>query len=79
MEWCRLVVEDTRFGDQKYLDQVPTLFPRMTAVSHPGVNLAPWNIGGYRVELTDRGIEVEGCPLVFFHFHGTKRMFFKAP
>ena len=76
MEWCRLAVEDTRFGDQKYLDQVPALFPRTTAVSHPGFNLAPWNIDGYRVDLSDRGVEIEGRPLVFFHFHGTKRMLF---
>src|SRR6266480_222524 len=76
MEWCRLAVEDTRFGDQKYLDQVPALFPRTTAVSHPGFNLAPWNIGGCRVDLSGRGVEIEGHPLVFFHFHGTKRMLF---
>lgn len=76
MEWCRLVVEDTRFGDQKYLDQVPKLFPRSMRVSHPGANLAPWNIDGHRVDLARRGVEVEGRPLVFFHFHGVKRMLF---
>jgi len=27
IEWCRLEVQETRFGDQKYLDQVPTFFP----------------------------------------------------
>ena len=76
MEWCRLAIEDTRFGDQKYLDQVPALFPRTVAVTHPGVNLAPWNIGGYRIDLSERGVEIEGRALVFFHFHGTKRMLF---
>ena len=76
MESCSLAVEDTRFGDQKYLDQVPALFPRTTAVSHPGINLAPWNIGGCRVDLSDRSVEIEGRPLVFFHFHGIKRMLF---
>jgi hypothetical protein len=76
IEWCRLAVEDTRFGDQKYLDRVPVLFQRVSAVAHPGVNLAPWNIGGYRVELSGRGVEIGGRRLVFFHFHGTKRMLF---
>jgi hypothetical protein len=76
VEWCRLAVEDTRFGDQKYLDQVPALFRRTTIVSHPGINLAPWNIGGCRVDLSDEGVEIEGHPVVSFHFHGTKRMLF---
>lgn len=76
IEWCRLVVEDLRFGDQKYLDQVPTLFPRTAIVLHPGVNLAPWNIGACRIEMLERGVEIEGRSLVFFHFHGTKRMLF---
>jgi hypothetical protein len=74
LEWCRLVVEESRFGDQKYLDQVPNLFPSAVQVSHPGANLAPWNIDGHRIALTPRGVDIEGQPLVFFHFHGVKRM-----
>jgi hypothetical protein len=78
IEWCSVSLEDTRFADQKYLDQVPALFPRAAAVSHPGVNLAPWNIGGCRVELQDDAVRVDGRPLVFFHFHGMKRMLFNV-
>jgi hypothetical protein len=78
IEWCSLDVEDTRFGDQKYLDQVPLLFAPDAAVAHPGVNLAPWNIGGCRVESSADGVQVDGRPLVFFHFHGTKRMLFNV-
>jgi hypothetical protein len=74
MEWCRMEVEEKRFGDQKYLDQVPALFARTSVVSHPGVNLGPWNIGDCRIDLSERGVEVSGGPLVFFHFHGTKRL-----
>jgi len=74
IEWCSLVVEETRFGDQKYLDQVPGLFARSVAVAHPGVNLAPWNLGGSRVDIVPGGVNVEDRPLVFFHFHGTRRM-----
>jgi len=78
IEWCSLNVEDTRFGDQKYLDQVPSLFAPDAVVPHPGVNLAPWNIGGCRIEATAGGVQVDGRPLVFFHFHGTKRMLFNV-
>ena len=74
LEWCRLTVEETRFGDQKYLDQVPALFPRARRISHPGANLAPWNLDGRRIALSKAGPSVDGRPLVFFHFHGMKRM-----
>lgn len=74
LEWCRLEVEDTRFGDQKYLDRVPALFPRAHRVRHPGANLAPWNLDRRRVASTQAGPTVDGRPLVFFHFHGIKRM-----
>jgi len=76
LEWCRTSVEETRFGDQKYLDRVPGLFPSALAVSHPGVNLGPWNVGGSRIEAASQGVTVDGQPLVFFHFHGTRRMLF---
>jgi hypothetical protein len=71
-----MAVEETRFGDQKYLDRVPGLFPAALALSHPGVNLGPWSIGGSRIERTPRGVEIDGQPLVCFHFHGTRRMLF---
>jgi hypothetical protein len=76
MEWCRMVVEDTRFGDQKYLDRVPALFPRAVQLRHPGANLAPWNIDAARIGLTRHGVQVDERPLVFYHFHGIKRMLF---
>lgn len=76
LEWCSMNVEDTRFGDQKYLDRVPDVFPGTLVVYHPGANLGPWNVGGVRVERTAQGIVVDGQPLVFFHFHGTRRMLF---
>lgn len=76
MEWCRMVVEDTRFGDQKYLDRVPALFPRAVQLRHPGANLAPWNLDACRIGLARDGVRVDGQPLVFYHFHGIKRMLF---
>lgn len=76
VEWCRLVLEETRFGDQKYLDQVPLLFPNTSIVSNPGVNLAPWNIGDVSVEVSNQRVEIAGRPLIFFHFHSTRRILF---
>jgi hypothetical protein len=76
IEWCSLTVEDTRFGDQKYLDQVPALFPGTTVVSHPGINAGPWNLDARAVEVLAGRAVVGGRPLVVFHFHGIRRMLF---
>lgn len=74
IEWCRVIFEETRFGDQKYLDQVPGLFRDVASISHPGVNAAPWNIDGLRIAVGGNGVEIEGHPLIAFHFHGMKRV-----
>jgi hypothetical protein len=76
LEWCRLIVEETRFGDQKYLDQVPSLFRDVVCVTNPGVNAAPWNIVGRRITTSKKGVEIDGHPLVAYHFHGMKRVVF---
>ncbi len=75
-EWCRMVAEETRFGDQKYLDQVPTLFPGTKVVSHPGMNLGPWNLDPGRVEWSAGRVSVAGRPLIFYHFHAIRRLLF---
>ncbi|MEX2150261.1 MAG: hypothetical protein WD793_08590 [Steroidobacteraceae bacterium] len=76
IECCRLVVEDARFGDQKYLDRVPGLFPGARVVQHPGVNAGPWSLDARRVALTAGGVLIEDRPLVFFHFHFLRRLLF---
>jgi hypothetical protein len=77
IEWCRLKVQEDRFGDQKYLNRVPTLFSRVTILDHAGANLAPWNLEGLEIHRTEDGVVVEGRPLVFFHFHGLRRVLFR--
>ncbi|HWA38223.1 MAG TPA: hypothetical protein VG873_10195 [Burkholderiales bacterium] len=74
LEWCRITVEETRFGDQKYLDAVPSLFPSARAVPHPGLNAGPWSISEREVSLADGRVRIDGEPLYFFHFHAMKRL-----
>lgn len=74
IEWCSLVEEATRFGDQKYLDRVPELFPQAAVVSHPGINAGPWNLDAGQVGLSAGQVTVSGRPLVVFHFHGIRRV-----
>jgi hypothetical protein len=66
IEWCFDRVEGDKFGDQKYLDQWPTLFPDTVFIwDRPEMTLAPWNV---RYWLTD-----DATP-TFFHFHGLRRI-----
>jgi hypothetical protein len=74
IEWCRDYVDDGRFADQGYLDAFPGLSPRVKVVEHPGANLAPWNIGNYRISVAGGQIRIDGAwPLIFFHFQGLRR------
>jgi hypothetical protein len=74
IEWCYDRVEGDRFADQRYLDRLPGLFAGVHVIEHLGANLAPWNLGAYRMEWRDGSVQIERrFPLLFFHFYGVKR------
>lgn len=77
LEWCHAVVDGDRFGDQKYLDRVPELFSGVCAIEHRGANLAPWNVDGRRITAANGRVYVDGAPLMFFHFHALRSMFYR--
>jgi len=63
IEWCFDRIEDGKFGDQKYLDQWPELFPDYIHIlQQVDMALAPWNVdyflSKYPTDLTP----------VFYHF-----------
>lgn len=65
LEWCFARVEDGKFGDQKYLDNWPTLFgDQVHVLEQRKKTLAPWNVE-YFSELEENSL----AP-VFYHFHG---------
>jgi hypothetical protein len=75
IEWCYNRVEDGRFADQKYLDDWPSRFREVVVLTHKGANLAPWNLHNHLVHPTNGGaVMVDGDPLIFYHFHGLKRI-----
>lgn len=74
IEWCYDHVEPSRFADQKYLDMFEELFPSVYVISNVGANLAPWNVVDAIVQMRDGVVIVDGTPLVFFHFHGLKKI-----
>jgi|GraSoiStandDraft_46_1057282.scaffolds.fasta_scaffold26171_2 hypothetical protein len=69
IEWCYFRLEETRFADQKYLDQWPDLFEGVHILRHKGGGLAPWNVSGYDIREEGGKVFVDEDPLVFFHFH----------
>lgn len=72
LEWCHDRFEEGRYADQKYLDVWPEKFPGTVVLRHPGANLAPWNVGNHALTCQDNSVQVDGQPLIFFHFHGFK-------
>lgn len=73
LEWCYARCEDGKCGDQKYLDDWPQRFEGIHVLRHIGGGVAPWNVQQYILEKNSKGnIEVNGVPLVFFHFHAYK-------
>lgn len=74
LEWCYDRVEPMRYADQKYLDYFEERFRGVRAITHPGTNLAPWNVGNFVLTQDATGVRVAGRPLVFFHFQGLRRV-----
>jgi hypothetical protein len=74
LDWCYDRVEEGRFADQKYLDDWPARFQGVVVLSHKGANLAPWNLGNGDIQVGGNGVLVDGQALIFFHYHGFKRI-----
>jgi len=68
LEWCYERVEESRFADQKYLDQWPALFPDTRVLSAAAGALAPWNWMNYEILWNRDHITVNGEELVTYHF-----------
>lgn len=79
LEWCYDKVEPARFADQKYLDKWQAQFPTLKVIEQIGANLAPWNVGDYKLTLNYERSSVIvhqskiQQPLVFYHFSSLKQ------
>jgi Nucleotide-diphospho-sugar transferase len=72
IEECTMDAERGLCGDQKYLDEWPTLYDHLTILQHKGVGLGPWNVERYELTSADKAPHVDGVPLIFYHFHALR-------
>jgi len=60
LEWCSARSENGKFGDQKYFEEISSLFAQDVLALHADARfLAPWNASSFRYS-----------DAVLFHFHG---------
>lgn len=74
IECCTYDLDAGKVGDQKYLDDWPTRFRGVAVLRHKGANVAPWNVGSSTFSSQDGLVYADDEPIIFFHFHGLKRI-----
>lgn len=74
LEWCSDTPEDGKYADQGYLDRFPELFEGVSILPSLGMDLAPWNTARFHITAHGDEVSVDGDRLVFFHFHGLRRV-----
>ena len=59
-------------GDQHYLDTWPQRYSRLVISCNPGIGRGPWNIMKHCVRIEQGNVTIDGCPLVFYHYHSLR-------
>ncbi|WP_372719107.1 hypothetical protein [Novipirellula sp.] len=81
LDWCYDRLEETRFADQKYLNNWPVDFPGVHIIQHRGANIGPWNVAEFPLKTTPPNphppVAEDGTPLVFAHFQYIRRLGFR--
>jgi hypothetical protein len=72
IEMCVLDPENGYCGDQKYLDEWPSLYPGLVILGHPGAGIAPWNVEAHKVTEKNGNVLIDGHPLMFYHYHALR-------
>lgn len=72
LESCEISPSKGKFGDQKYLDDMPILFENVGDIETKGVNIGPWNFRYYHYHVKNEKVYINKHPLIFFHFSGLR-------
>jgi hypothetical protein len=71
LDRCEFAPNDGIVGDQKYLDEWPSLYPSFISIDHIGAGVGPWNHEIREPQQVDgRWIVGTQVDMIFYHFHG---------
>jgi hypothetical protein len=59
------------FTDQKWIDQVPVIFEKVTILGDGNYNLSTWNVNSITFSISNEQYFVNGQPLIFIHHSGS--------
>jgi hypothetical protein len=72
IEWCKLIIHENKFADQKYLEQFVTL-GGVKVIRDPGINNGQYYFKEHRklsFSKSKNVVTVDDFSLICFHFHG---------
>lgn len=75
IEWCKDILdeENSRYADQKYLDDWEFSFPNKVKVLNDNVSgIAPWNLNNYTITIKYKRFYSNKEAIIFYHFHHNK-------
>lgn len=62
------------FSDQIFLDSWTSLYPNLVEIKNIGVDVAPWNAGGYCFSEHNGSYYIDNVPVLLFHFSSLKEV-----
>lgn len=65
-------ISDTTFGDQKYLNEIPSLFRNVVCELTTRINVGPWNMMKREFTVVDDKLKFGDEGVLFFHYVGLK-------
>jgi hypothetical protein len=73
LTWCKDMVEDGKFADQKYLESFPAIVDGVLNCNQFGLNLGPWGLSNVTtISNAAQECRVNNQTLYAFHFSGIK-------
>lgn len=78
IDWCYAILENGKFGDQKYLDDWKERFEGVHVLQNIGGGVAPWNVQQYEVNnpsgkyITGKEKKGSEFKIIFYHYHDLK-------
>lgn len=73
--WCKDVLEDDKFADQKYLDTWQQQFgDKVQPIKNVGLGLAPLNFENYTITIKNNTVFIDEEKLILYHYQGLRFM-----